>query len=295
MKESLQPEKIVKWVTKQVKDYDASLLLTIANYKSPLINTQMHGYVYVPERSRSAAAAHQIRDRVPLTGVTTVMRDHVHAHIKKRRRSWPRSQLRPEERHERERMAIPGPLGAYAGAELGKLVHRQISSVVTMDESTFMANNRHGLHPLAHGGLRAMTKAHQWRLLRMDLEVFDLERRVATELDLWAVNRRGDFIAGEVKTGYRGDAFTQPDGEVWRIPALRELATRGLWPCTPLTRAMIQIMLGGDMARRMFKIPVKKMHMYVVHIPSAQRVTFYRVDKRFYAHLIAVLWDAIAG
>ncbi len=166
-------------------------------------------------------------------------------------------------------------------------------ALINMDVETFMGIHQFGAHPWAAAGLEAMIKKRKWWPLKSEFLVGDLATGLCTPIDQLACTRNGTIIAIETKTGYAGGNFLRTDGFKWSTPLLVKLAERGVWPCTPKFRAMLQLMMGADMFMRMFvpPIPLSRLRLFVMHICSsaAEKVNFVPVPMKLFASIIPYL------
>ena len=109
--------------------------------------------------------------------------------------------------------------------------------------------------------LDAIVRLRQWTPLLPEHCIVDEAQRVGTAVDLIAVDRNGDLIILEFKTGYQ-DYWDAADGHM-----LHSLA---LLPNTPCNRASLQVATSALFLNKRYGVPLARMHMYVMRIDDAE-------------------------
>ncbi len=254
---------VVEWVRRRHGDPKWVRKLR-KHASSHVVPTQGRGYLY----TNGTKNRH-------LRGVTTWMKGL--------------SRQRPSSPHHRRTMqqppnptiAIRGPLGALTGAERGTLVHRQVEDMVNLDRLSFRRAHRQGEHPWARDVHEAMVSGYHWRPVRAEFTVYSLRLNVATNIDLILTDRRGNIIVVELKTGYAAGAFdTNADNRAWSPAFLREAGV----PKTPFGDALVQVVLGAELLRRRWRIPLSKLKLFVVRVDGGG-VEFNQVKRSLFREI----------
>lgn len=156
---------------------------------------------------------------------------------------------------EEEGMHLSSPAlfahGSMTGIMRGSRVHREIEDAIAMPTHVFLRKYPEGMHTLTYRTLAAIDEKG-WRPIKAEFIVYDLELKIATRIDVLAVNKEGKILVVENKTGYAHDAFLLAnDGEWCKDPMVA--AILGHLPCTPKNISLIQATISLLMLVRMLR------------------------------------------
>lgn len=259
------------WCHQDMVDWveDPRALEALKRYTSPVLKEQ-YGYKIMVGRQR-----------VRLIGLTTIMK---HAMVREDKdvaqfRAAYRRQQRMVERQQgtgrRRRgkttasqlQVKSSPLAEITGSELGTLVHRQVLDVLTCstaEQFRGRPGNQWGLHPFVPRIIHLLLKSGI-RPVHSDYRIHDTTLKCATEIDIVGVNAQGGIVFIEIKTGSSDGAWTtEKGGEIWFAAPLHR--RRITFPCTPKNKAIVQVLMGGEMCMRRFGLPVDTVTFVVLRI-----------------------------
>jgi hypothetical protein len=177
-----------------------------------------------------------------------------------KRRPRPRSQKRLARKHARQREKKATGGGRFGGIVKGSRVHHEVKDFVLYDARAFQKTHRQ-VHAYTTRLLEAIVKLRHWTPLLPEFCIVDEALGIGTAVDLIAVDRAGDLVLLEFKTGYQ-DYWDAADGHM-----LHALA---LLPNTPRNRASLQVATAALFLNRRYQVPLARMHMYVMRIDDAQ-------------------------
>lgn len=147
--------------------------------------------------------------------------------------------------------------GRHYGSIRGTEVHRQLKDFIELDEKNFLKRNNGCIHEFTKRILLYIVGQAHWRPLCSEFDIFDAELGIGTSVDLVCVDKQGQLILLEIKTGYR-DYFQQSDGHMrGSLCALEN---------TPQHWAYVQLMAAAMMIVRHHMIPLARMQLYVLRV-----------------------------
>ena len=190
--------------------------------------------------------------------------------------------------------AEPSPYDHLTGAEVGVLVHRQVMEAVacaSIGDFKQMPGNKLGMHGYVPR-IVALLMARGIRPFAAEYRTYNLELRCATQIDLIGLTGDGDIVFIELKTGYSKGAWRkQADDEIWTLPCLPN--NNDLFPCTPLTKAMVQLILGAEMCIREHHLDRNRVRYLILRIdPWGSNVVHLDVNIA-YAMAMAMIQDLL--
>ena len=149
-------------------------------------------------------------------------------------------------------------LDGARGAVRGTVVHRQVVEYLTLNTTYLDKRNPMGVHDWCERVFALMLEKKVLPALG-NVPVFDLPRRLCTELDLVGVSEpSGHLVLVEIKTGYRGAAWTTSRG------AMRN-GLRGVLDDTPLNRAIVQLVVSAVLLAQGHGVP-GDLELWVLHV-----------------------------
>lgn len=305
---------IVGWVA------DAAALRTLHAYRSPVIQA---GATYCMAVAPGEEGHGTVSSR-RLKGVTTLMRELFYASDVPRPGATPAARAaaagerRAARKRDRDQWGVSkgpdkpsftrptagvgglSPLLALRGFERGTLIHQQIEDAVLHDADHFARRHPHGMHPWARSLMRALL-ARGLRPFKSEFIVHDPVLRLATKIDLVAVDQQGRLVFIENKTGYAGAAWhnvaaggpspsPKDDPHHWRQAYLSALA---FFPCTARNRAVVQSVLGALMAVRTFGLGRATYRVAVARVDD-DGVDYVAVTDDFVQRVAPLLYATIA-
>lgn len=152
------------------------------------------------------------------------------------------------------------PRGRFAGLVNGCDTHNQMKSLVLYDARTFRKMHKQ-VNPYTTRLMQAIVSLRHWTPLLPEFDLFDARLGIGTSVDLIGVDRSGDLILMEFKTGY-SDYWHTRDG--YMHGALAGLAN------TPCNRACVQVAVSALILQNAYDVPGARMHAYVLRIDDEQ-------------------------
>jgi len=247
----IDPERILS----SVADPSAALAL-VRHERNKLMVSTSGAYYWLDPHTRK-----YILLRGLLPSLNRVFWPHTDfRNIKRRPRKKPKSQKRLARKHARRRKKAAEGGGRWDGLVKGSKVHTEMKDFVLYDARAFQKTHKQ-MHAYTTRLLDAIVRLRKWTPLLPEFLTGDETLKLGTEVDMIAVDRAGDLILLEFKTGYR-DYFQTADGQM--------LHSLSLLPNTPCNRASLQVATAALILNRRYDVPLERMHMYVIRIDDAQ-------------------------
>lgn len=154
----------------------------------------------------------------------------------------------------------------FGGLIKGTFVHQDMRDFVMYDAKNYNRTHRQSKkqtdgHRLTTRLMEFIVARQKWMPFLPEFLMFDEQLGVGTRVDMVCVNKQGDLVLLEYKTGYAG-YFDQAQGVMTRSLA-------GL-PNTPRQRATLQITVPALILNRRYGIPLRRMHLWVLRVDDAQ-------------------------
>lgn len=146
--------------------------------------------------------------------------------------------------------------GKFQGLIKGTKVHKELKDFVQLDGKNFKKNRKY-LHNYSGRILNAIIVRKGWKPFLPEFDIFDEVLGIGTSIDMVCLDKEGNLILLEFKTGYKG-YFEERDGFM-----RHSLAT---FPNTVLNQATLQIVTAGLILERRYEIPLSKMRFCVMRI-----------------------------
>jgi hypothetical protein len=278
---------------------DPSPITRVHLHRSPILREGL-GYVWAERRQRLMGLTTVIDDvMITYDAQVAQLQKEERRRLFKADRKSPRGGGGGGSRHvmRRRKNQPKTAFDTLSGAERGTLVHRQIVEVLFCPSADFFKNmpgNHLGMHPyvprimhllLSYENRVLFPGRYGIRPLVANFRTYSPEFGIATEIDLMGVDQTGSVVFVELKTGYGAGRFERAmDGGLWTLPALNKL-TRS-FPLTPCNKAIIQIVLGGEMCIRELDLP-RTMVRYVLLRVDDEGGVVCEVNPQF-AQLLAI-------
>lgn len=146
--------------------------------------------------------------------------------------------------------------GKFQGLIKGVKVHKELKDFVQLDGKNFRKNRKY-LHNYSGRILKAIVERKAWKPFLPEFDIFDEELGIGTSIDMVCLDKEGNLILLEFKTGYKG-YFEERDG------FMRHSLVN--FPNTVLNQATLQIVTAGLILERRYEIPLDKMRFYILRI-----------------------------
>ena len=221
-------------------------------------------------------------------GATTAMSDYLWRPVPKAERTWigPKPPREPRGVPPAPPPVLPAPLNV-TGAERGTLIHQQMLDYITCSTTEFNTKHPAGPHPW-------MTRLHDlivtdqgWRPIRGEYHVHCPASGLTADLDGVAVRHDGRLVFLEYKTGYAHGVFQHRLIGKWRKDSpMRKLP----YPCTQLTLAKIQVLLGAILAMRQLGLPTVDDFDAVVVLVNGKENLVFPLSKAFVTSMGQLLY-----
>lgn len=147
--------------------------------------------------------------------------------------------------------------GRFQGLIRGKEVHKQLKDFVQLDGKNFAKRHPNGLHDYTERVLKAMVGRMGLRVFVPEMPIYDEVIRVGTAVDKICLDKDGNLVLLEFKTGYK-DYFYNQDG--FMRHSLKEFAN------SMKNRATLQLASAALILEKAYQIPLSKMRLYVIRV-----------------------------
>lgn len=174
---------------------------------------------------------------------------------------------RPTKNGKKKRRPKGGGGGRFTGLINGTKVHVDMHDFVVYDEKNYAKTHKPGrgattgsvvpVHDYTTRLMQAIVGRKKWMPFLPEFLMFDEALGIGTKIDMVCVNKGGDLILLEFKTGYAG-YFDDANGTMSK--SLAGLAN------TPRQRATLQITVPALILHRRYGIPLCRMQMWVLRI-----------------------------
>lgn len=147
--------------------------------------------------------------------------------------------------------------GRFQGVIKGVKVHRELKDFVQLDAKNFKKIHNKFLHNYSARILNAIVNRMGWQPFLPEFDIFDENLGIGTSVDMICLDKEGNLILLEFKTGYSG-YFEESDG--FMKSALAKL------PNTVLNQATLQVVSAGLILERCYQVAPERMRYYVMRV-----------------------------
>jgi hypothetical protein len=146
--------------------------------------------------------------------------------------------------------------GRFAGLINGTKVHQELRDFVVLDQKNFKKSHK-TLHNYTTRLLKVIVERMRWQPFLPEFDICDEALGIGTSIDMVCVERSGDLVLLEFKTGYK-DYFEKQDG--FMRHSLSRLSN------TIRNQATMQLTTSALILHRKYGVPLRRMHLFVMRV-----------------------------